>query len=190
MADIDEVRAALDKLVSAGTAPDKIIVLQCTTAYPAYHRDVNLRAMITMRDKLNVKVGYSDHTKGIEVAVAAAALGACVIEKHFTLDRSMQGPDHRASIEPAELKEMVRCIRNVEKALGDGVKKPSAAELTNRPVARKSIVAAADIKKGSKFTIENITVKRPGSGVNPMMWDKLIGKQAIKDFRKDDLIIL
>ena len=151
-------------------------------------QDVNLKAMLQLRDKFGVKVGYSDHTKGIEVPIAAVALEAEVIEKHFTLDRTLPGPDHKASLEPNELKAMVDAIRNIEQALGDGQKHVSASEEKNIAIARKSIVAAKDIKRGELLTEENLTTKRPGSGISPMRWEELIGTKAIRDFKEDELI--
>lgn len=188
MADMGEIEAALDILTKAGTLRDNITVLHSTTEYPASPDDVNLSAMLTMRNTFKVKVGYSDHTEGIEIPVAAAALGASVIEKHFTLDRNMPGPDHNASIEPLELKKMIRAVRNVEKALGDGIKKPSASEMKNIPIVRKSIVAAKNIRKGEVFTEGNITVKRPGTGISPMEWDRVLGAKSPRDFEEDELI--
>ena len=152
--------------------------------------DVNLRAMIGMREAFGVPVGYSDHTSGIEVAIAAVALGASVIEKHFTLDRSLPGPDHRASLEPGELRAMVACIRNIERALGDGIKRPTASELRNRPVVRKSLVAARAISAGERFSEQNLAVKRPGTGLSPMRWDEAVGRRALRDFAPDELIEL
>jgi len=167
MADLGEIEDALVVLMQAGTAPEDIIVLHCNTEYPAPFEDVNLKAMLTIRAAFpGIQVGYSDHTPGIEVPLAAVALGAEVIEKHFTLDRNMEGPDHRASLEPDELRSMVTAIRNMEKAMGSGIKKPSPSELKNKPIARKSIVAARNIAKGEVFTEENLTVKRPGTGIN------------------------
>ena len=188
MADIGEIEDALDVLTEAGTNLENITVLHCNTEYPTPMQDVNLKAMQTIAWAFNVRVGYSDHTLGIEVPVAVVAMGATVIEKHFTLDKNMQGPDHRASLEPGELEAMVHAIRNIEKALGKGIKKPSPSELKNKPIARKSIVAARDIKKGEIFNDENITVKRPGSGISPMRWDEMIGKKVSKDYKQDDLI--
>jgi len=190
MADLSEVKTALDILTLSGTDKENITVLHCNTEYPTPFEDVNLKAMLTLRDELGVKVGYSDHTLGIEVSVAAAALGAEVIEKHFTLDKNMEGPDHQASLEPYELKGMVAAIRNIEKALGDGIKCPSPSELKNNPITRKSIVATRDIKKGEVFSEENITVKRPGDGISPLNWDKIIGKISPKNFKADELITL
>jgi len=188
MADIGEIEDAIDILVESGTQKENITVLHATTEYPAPVEDVNLKAMVTIGRTFNIAFGYSDHTPGIEVPVAAVALGACVIEKHFTLDRNMEGPDHKASLEPAELRAMIKAIRNVESALGNGIKKPSKSELKNIPVVRKSIVAASDIKKGEVFTEKNIAVKRPGTGISPMRWDDVIGSISQKDYKEDDLI--
>ncbi|UCH46058.1 MAG: N-acetylneuraminate synthase [Nitrospiraceae bacterium] len=188
MAELSEIKDALSALTAAGTSKDNITVLHCSTEYPAHYEDVNLRAMITIENACNVEVGYSDHTTGIEVPVAAVALGAAVIEKHFTLDKNMSGPDHRASLEPHELKEMVGAIRNIEKAMGDGVKRSSASEVKNKVIARKSIVASRYIKKGEILSEDIITVKRPGTGISPMEWDRVIGKAASRDFEADDLI--
>lgn len=167
-----------------------IIVLHCNTQYPTPYRDVNLRAMQTMAELLFVKTGLSDHSLGIEVPIAAAAMGACVVEKHFTLSREMAGPDHKASLEPDELKTMVTSIRHIEEALGDGVKRITDSERSNIDIARKSIVAIRKIKKGEILTEENIYVKRPGNGVSPMLWDHAIGSEAIRDFETDELIEL
>jgi N,N'-diacetyllegionaminate synthase len=180
MATLEEVRTALNVLVEVGAEKDQITVLHCNTEYPTSMEDVNLTAMLTMRDELGVAVGYSDHTLGIEIPVAAVTLGATIIEKHFTLDRTQPGPDHAASLEPDELKAMVTAIRNIEKAMGNGVKKPSPSEIKNIPIARKSIVAKKPIKKGDLFTEENLTVKRPGTGISPMEWDTFIGKHTDK----------
>ena len=188
MADLGEIEDALDVLTESGTPLENITILHCNTEYPTPFEDVNLRAMLTIGHAFGVAVGYSDHTPGIEVAVAAVALGASVIEKHFTLDRNLPGPDHRASLEPPELSAMISGIRKIEKALGTGSKKPSPSELKNKPVARKSIVAAFPIKKGETFTDMNITVKRPGIGITPMRWDEMIGRKALKPYRKDELI--
>ncbi len=190
MANLGEIEAAIDAIEQAGTPRAKITVLHCTTEYPSPMEDVNLRAMINVGKALDVKIGYSDHTPGIEVPIAAVALGATVIEKHFTLDRSLSGPDHRASLEPDELKAMVAGIRNIERALGDGIKRPSPSELKNRPIARKSLVAARDIKAGELFSSDNLTAKRPGTGISPMVWDGVIGRRAIRDFSEDELIEL
>jgi N,N'-diacetyllegionaminate synthase len=190
MADLNEVEDALNVLVSSGTSREKITVLHCTTEYPAPMDQVNLLAMLGIKDSLKINIGYSDHTLGTEVSIAAAALGATVIEKHFTLDRNMYGPDHKASLEPLELKMMVNAIRNVEKALGDGVKRPSRVEITNRVSARKSIVAAKAIRGGEVLSIENVTAKRPGTGISPMEWDKVVGTIAKRAFQEDELIEL
>ncbi|MDE5997393.1 MAG: N-acetylneuraminate synthase family protein, partial [Muribaculaceae bacterium] len=160
------------------------------TQYPTPYQDINLRAMQTMAEELFVKTGFSDHSLGIEAPIAAVAMGACVIEKHFTLSREMAGPDHKASLEPAELKAMVTSIRHIEEALGDGVKRVTDSERPNIEIARKSIVAIKPIKKGEILTEENIYVKRPGNGVSPMLWDQAIGSEAIRDFAPDELIEL
>ena len=188
MATLEEVEAALGILVNSGTSKDNIIVLHANTAYPTPYEDANLNAMVTIGKVFNTAYGYSDHTPGIEVPVAAVAMGACVIEKHFTLDRAMDGPDHKASLEPNELTLMVKSIRNIEKALGDGIKKGSKSEERNRVIARKSIVASRLIKKGEKFSEKNLIVKRPGDGLSPMLFDFIIGKTAKKDFNIDDMI--
>ena len=188
MSDLGEVEDALEALAKAGSEKEDITVLHCNTEYPTPMEDVNLNAMRTMQDTLGVNVGYSDHTLGIEVPIAAVALGATVIEKHFTLDKNMDGPDHSASLDQAELKRMVTAIRNIENAMGDGIKRPTPSELKNKPVVRKSIVAVRDIKKGDTFTEDNITTKRPGTGISPMEWDSIIGRKAIKDFNEDELI--
>jgi N,N'-diacetyllegionaminate synthase len=188
MCDMSEIKAAIDVLSDNGTKEIKL--LHCNTEYPTPFEDVNLLAMQTMRDKFGLEVGYSDHTKGIEVPVAAVALGATVIEKHFTLDRNMEGPDHKASLEPDELKEMVSNIRHIEQALGTGDKTPSPSELKNKAVARKSIVAKQKIRKGDILTETNITVKRPGTGISPMSWFDVLGTKAVKDFEEDEMITL
>lgn len=190
MADLSEIKSALDILIKAGTQKEDITVLQCNTAYPTPAGDANLLAMRTIGKAFGVKVGYSDHTLGIEIPIAATALGATVIEKHFTLDRNMSGPDHKASLEPKELKDMVIAIRNIEKALGDGIKKVSPSEMNNKPIVRKSVVAKKDINKGEYFTEENITTKRPGTGISPMAWNKIINEKAKKPFSEDELIEL
>lgn len=190
MADLEGIKSALDILIKSGTIKENITVLHCTTAYPAPVKDANLLAMSTIKKTFGVSVGYSDHTVGIEAAIAAVALGAVVIEKHFTLDKNMQGPDHKASLDSKELKNMVGAIRNVEKALGNTEKKISASELKNKLLVRKSIVAAKDIEEGEVFTIENITTKRPASGINPMQWDDVVGKTAKRCFSFDELIEL
>jgi len=184
-----EIRAAIDLLIKYGLNKNQISILHCNTEYPTPMEDVNLRAMLTIKDKFNLTIGYSDHTLGVEVPIAAVALGAQIIEKHFTLDRSLPGPDHLASLEPQELKQMVIAIRNIEKALsGNGVKAPSESEKKNIEIARKSIVAKTKISKGVVFSELNITTKRPGYGISPMLWNEVIGKIAIKDFKEDDLI--
>jgi N,N'-diacetyllegionaminate synthase len=188
MADLGEIEDALDILTSCGTKKEDITILHCNTEYPTPYEDVNLLAMLTIKEALKVKVGYSDHTLGIEVPIAAVALGASVIEKHFTLDKNMEGPDHKASLEPHELKVMIDAIRNIEKSLGNGIKKPSKSELKNKDIARKSIVAKREIKKGEIFTEDNITVKRPGNGISPMRWYEVLGKVALKDYKEDELI--
>jgi N,N'-diacetyllegionaminate synthase len=188
MATLDELGAALAVLEGAGTPRRQITVLHCTTEYPTPMADVNLRAMLTIRDTFGVDVGYSDHTSGIEIAVAAVAMGASVIEKHLTIDRCLPGPDHRASLEPAEFASMVGAIRNLERAMGDGIKRPCAGEARNAAVVRKSIVAVRPIREGEPFSEANLTVKRPGTGVSPMQWDDVIGKPAPRDFAPDELI--
>ena len=190
MATMCEIGTALDILMESGTPRKLITVLHCNTEYPTPMTDVNLRAMVTIRDTFDVQVGYSDHTLGIEVSIAAVALGATVIEKHFTLDRNLPGPDHQASIEPEELKAMVTAIHNIEKATGDGVKRPSPSEVKNMPIARKSLVAACNILKGEVFSETNLTIKRPGIGISPMLWDKVLGCTAPRNFAPDELIEL
>ena len=191
MADLGEIEDALDVLVEAGTARRDITILHCNTEYPTPFKDVNLRAILTIKDAFpGVRVGYSDHALGIEAPIAVVAMGATVIEKHFTLDKNMEGPDHRTSLEPDELKAMVHAIRNIEKALGNGIKKPSPSELKNKPIARKSIVAARNIHKGESFTKENLAIKRPGTGISPMRWDEVIGRKASRNFNADELINL
>lgn len=188
MSTIKEVDSALKTLISAGTKKEDIIILHANTMYPTPMEDVNLNAMTTIQKELDIAVGYSDHTLGIEVDIAAVAMGAIVIEKHLTLDRTMNGPDHAASLEPNELNAMVSCIRNVELALGDFEKKPSPSEIINIDIARKSIVASQLIRKGDILSETNITVKRPGNGLSPMVWDKVIGTRARKDYNMDELI--
>ena len=190
MANLGEIEAAIDALEAAGTPRAMLTVLHCTTEYPTPMAEVNLRAMLSIHAAFGLAVGYSDHTQGIEVAIAAVAMGATVIEKHFTLDRNLPGPDHKASLEPAELNAMVAAIRNIEVALGDGIKRPSPGEARNRPVVRKSLVASRAIKSGALFTAENITAKRPATGISPMRWDEVIGKTALRDFGPDELIVL
>ena len=186
MCEMDEIQAAIDVLTKNGTKDIKL--LHCNTEYPTPFEDVNLRAMATMREAFGLEVGYSDHTKGIEVPIAAVALGATVIEKHFTLDRNMEGPDHKASLEPDELAKMVSSIRNIERALGNGDKTPSPSEKKNITVARKSIVAAKNIKAGEFITEQLVTVKRPGTGISPMKWNEVLGTRAVRDFDEDELI--
>lgn len=188
MATLGEIEEALTALEIAGTPRSSITVLHCNTEYPTPMQDVNLLAMARIRDAFGVSVGYSDHTAGIEVAIAAVALGAAIIEKHLTLDRNLPGPDHKASLEPAEFAAMVQAIRNIERALGDGIKRPSASEASNKQMARKSLVAAKPIKAGERFTIENVTAKRPGTGISPMRWDEVVGRTATCDFCIDAMI--
>lgn len=190
MCTMEDIEQAITVLTSNGTKKEDITVLHCNTEYPTPMQDVNLKAMQTISRKLGVKVGYSDHTLGIEVPIAAVALGATIIEKHFTLDRNMEGPDHKASLEPGELKAMVKAIRNIEKALGSPEKTVTDSERKNREVARKSIVASTSIKKGDLFSETNITVKRPGSGISPMRWEYVLGQIASRDFEEDELIEL
>ena len=186
MSTLQEVEDALNVLRQNGAS--EIILLHCTTNYPTPMQDVNLRAMLTLKEKFGCKIGYSDHTQGIEVPIAAVALGATVIEKHFTLDKNMEGPDHKASIEPDEFAQMVKSIRSIEKALGNGEKTPSQSEIANIAVARKSIIALKEIKAGEVFSEENITTKRPGTGINPMRWNEILGQKAKRDFAEDELI--
>lgn len=188
MSTLEEVENAVNILYENGITKNNLTLLHVTTEYPTPMEDVNLLAMLTMRDKFNVSVGYSDHTIGIEVPIAAVAMGATVIEKHFTLDKMMEGPDHKASLDPTELKAMVQAIRNIEIALGDGIKKPTQSEIKNIAIVRRSIVAKKTIKKGRLFTNDNLIVKRPGNGINPMKWDQIIGTLATKDYKEDDLI--
>ena len=188
MSDLKEIGEAIKILTNAGTLKENITVLHANTMYPTPMEDVNLRAILTIQNKFDVAVGYSDHTLGIEVDIAAVAMGANIIEKHFTLDKTMDGPDHKSSISPEELKAMVSSIRNIEKALGSSVKKPSKSEKPNISMARKSIVASKSIKKGELFTEKNITTKRPGTGISPMEWDSIIDKVAKRDYQIDDLL--
>lgn len=190
MASLGEIESALCVLEAAGTRREQIVVLHCNTEYPTPMADVNLRAMQNIGSAFGVAVGYSDHTRGIEIAVAAVALGATVIEKHFTLDRSLPGPDNAASLEPDELKAMVASIRNIEAALGDGIKRPSASEAKNKAIARKSLVATAPIRMGETFTPDNVSARRPGTGISPMNWDDVMGRIASRDFAIDELIAL
>ena len=188
MSNMNEVKIALDILTNSGTKKKNITVLHANTEYPTPMEDVNLRAMVTIGKVLDIKFGYSDHTLGIEVDIAAVAMGAKCIEKHFTLDCNMEGPDHKASLEPDELKEMVKSIRNIELALGSNIKKPSNSELPNIQIARKSIVAKTKIKKGDILKENNITIKRPGGGISPMNWDNVIGTIATKNYEEDEMI--
>lgn len=190
MSTLKDVEECLNLIVVSGTDKEKITLLHCTTEYPAPLEEVNLKAMLTLKETFGVNVGYSDHTKGIEISIAAAAMGATVIEKHFTLDNKMEGPDHVASLESHELAEMIRCIRNVDLAMGDGDKQIAASEEKNIVIARKSILAAYDIEEGEIFTDENLIVKRPGSGINPMRWNEVVGKKAKRKFSKDEFIEL
>lgn len=188
MADIGEIEDALDVIISAGTKKENITVLHANTMYPTPMEDVNLKAMVTIGNTFDIAYGYSDHTLGIEVDIAAVAMGATVIEKHFTLDKTMEGPDHKASLEPDELKAMVKGIRNIELALGSSIKKPSKSETPNIPIARKSIVANQSIKKGDMLSEDNLAIKRPANGINPMRWDEIVGTVATKNYEVDELI--
>jgi len=190
MADLGEIRAALDIFAGAGTKKEDITVLHCNTQYPTPIEDANLLAMVTIKKVLGVKVGYSDHTLGCEAVIGAVALGATVIEKHFTLDRDMEGPDHKASVQPDELKAMVKAIRNTEAALGDGIKRASESELESKLVVRKSIVAAREVEAGEVLTETNLAVKRPGTGISPTEWDAVLGKRAKRKFMTDELVEL
>lgn len=190
MSTLGEIEAAIDALEQVGLARSSVTLLHCNTEYPTPMADVNLRAMIALKHAFGVAVGYSDHTRGIEVPIAAVALGATIIEKHFTLDRTLQGPDHLASLEPLELTAMVTAIRNIEAALGDGVKRPSPSEMKNRTMARKSIVAARAIAAGEVLSEENLAVKRPGTGMSPMDWDRVVGRAAPRAFAADEPIVL
>ena len=188
MANLGEIESVLHVLVEAGTKKENITLLHANTQYPTPMEDVNLKAMVSMGKAFGVKFGYSDHTLGIEVPIASVALGACVVEKHFTLDKNMQGPDHKASLEPEELKQMVKSIRNIELALGDGIKQISRSESENVMIARKSIVAKKMIKKGEILSGENLAVKRPAGGINPMRWDEVVGSEAKKNYEQDEMI--
>jgi N,N'-diacetyllegionaminate synthase len=190
MANLGEIEAAIDELERVGMLRTDITVLHCTTEYPAPMKEVNLRAIRAIGAAFGTSVGYSDHTEGIEVAIAAVAMGATVIEKHFTLDRNLPGPDHKASLEPAELKAMVTAIRNLEIAMGDGIKRLTPSEARNKPVVRKSLVASQAIKAGEVFSAHNITTKRPGTGISPIIWDEIMGRTAPRDFVADELIEL
>lgn len=188
MSTLKDIENALSVLFAGGVNIEDITVLHCTTDYPARMDEVNLNAMVSIGKEFGVSMGYSDHTEGIEVSMAAVALGAVVIEKHFTLDRNLSGPDHKASLEPRELTALVEGIRNLEVAMGDGIKRPMKSELANLNAARKSLVASQRIRKGDLFSIENVTVKRPGSGISPMEWDSIIGTVSDKNYEEDDLI--
>jgi N,N'-diacetyllegionaminate synthase len=188
MSTLMEIEVAFNILINAGTSKNNITILHANTMYPTPMEDVNLRAMLTIKNKFDVAVGYSDHTLGIEIDIAAAALGASIIEKHFTLDKKMNGPDHQASLEPNELKSMIDAIRNIEKAMGDGVKILTRSEKPNIGIARKSIVAKTEIKKGDIFSVKNLTTKRPGIGISPMKWDSIIGSVAKRDYNLDDIL--
>ena len=188
MSNMDEIEAAINVLEESGTNRSKITVLHCTTAYPVPMSDVNLRAMQSIQNEFNVAVGYSDHTLGIEIPIAAVALGATIIEKHFTTDRSLPGPDHKASLESAELKAMIDGIRSIETALGDGIKRLMPSEAGNLEVIRRSIVARTKIMKGETFSTDNLTTKRPGHGISPMLWAEVVGKVATHDYLMDELI--
>lgn len=190
MSDLNDIENALNILIKSGADKKNIIVLHATSEYPCPIDEVNLRAMLNINNTFGVNVGYSDHTQGIEVSIAAVALGASFIEKHLTLSRNMEGPDHQASLEPAEFKAMVKAIRNIEQALGDGAKIPSKSEIKNIKIIRKSIVASENIKSGDVFSENNITIKRPGSGISPMLWDEVLGQIATRDFSLDELIEL
>ena len=188
MANMKEVKQALGVLLLKGVNKDDVFILHCNSEYPTPMQDVNLTAMLSIKKELGVDIGYSDHTLGIEIPIAAVALGARIIEKHFTLDRMMPGPDHKASLEPEELKEMVSAIRNIEFALGDGVKKPTNSEKKNINIVRKSIVTIQPIKKGELFTDKNIGVKRPGNGISAMKWYDILGTRSSKDYKSDELV--
>lgn len=190
MCELSDIEAALNVLIDEGVNKEQITVLHCNTEYPTPYQDVNLKAMLEIGEKFGVKIGYSDHTQGIEVPIAAVALGASVIEKHFTLDKTMEGPDHKASLEPGELKAMVSAIRHIELALGSGHKTISDSERKNIEIARKSIVAACHIKEGEVLTEKNLTVKRPGNGINPMRWNEVVGTIAVRDFEEEEMIVL
>lgn len=190
MCELTDIEAALTVLVKEGVRKEQITILHCNTEYPTPYQDVNLRAMLEIAEKFGVKVGYSDHTQGIEIPIAAVAMGAIVIEKHFTLDKTMEGPDHKASLEPEELKAMVTAIRHIEQALGTGHKTISDSERKNIEIARKSIVAACPIKKGEILTEENLTVKRPGTGISPMRWNEVLGNVASRDYSEEEMIVL
>jgi N,N'-diacetyllegionaminate synthase len=188
MANLKEIENAIKVLIKSGTSKKKISILHCNTEYPTPYKDVNLKAMKSLEKKFRCPVGYSDHTTGIEIPIAAVALGASIIEKHITLNKNMKGPDHKASIEPKDFENMIKGIRIIEKSLGDGIKKASSSEIKNITIARKSIVALTKIKKGEVFSEKNLTVKRPGTGLSPMLWDRVLGKKSHKDYIEDQLI--
>ena len=188
MANLKEIENAIKILTKSGTSKKKISILHCNTEYPTPYKDVNLKAMKSLEKKFKCPVGYSDHTTGIEIPIAAVALGASIIEKHITLNKNMKGPDHKASIEPKDFENMIKGIRIIERSLGNGIKKASSSEIKNIPIARKSIVALTKIKKGEVFSEKNLTVKRPGTGLSPMQWDKVLGKKSHKDYVEDQLI--
>jgi len=190
MSTLNEIKNALTVLICSGTKRNKITVLHCNTEYPTPFEDVNLQAMLTIKNTFNISVGYSDHTEGIAIPIAATALGATVIEKHLTLDKKMNGPDHKASLEPHEFSKMVKSIRDITSAIGNGIKKPSKSEINNIIIARKSIVAKTFILKNDVFSENNITIKRPGNGINPMKWESVLGRKSKYYFKKDDLIKL
>ncbi len=190
MANLGEIESAIDVLTQCGTKRENITLLQCNTEYPTPFCDVNLKAMNTLHNAFHLPVGYSDHTPGISIPLAAVGMGATIIEKHFTLDKNMEGPDHKASLEPHELKAMVQGIREIELALGDGIKRTSPSEAKNKPIARKSIVANCAIKKGEILSEVNLYAKRPAGGISPMEWDNVVGKKAIRDFAPDEMIEL
>tara|TARA_Y100000590_G_scaffold466739_1_gene643146 strand:- start:3474 stop:4481 length:1008 start_codon:yes stop_codon:yes gene_type:complete len=188
MSTFKEIKEAIYILNKSGTPMKKITLLQCNTEYPTPFKDVNLNAMIEMKKKLNIKIGYSDHTMGIEVPIAAAALGAEIIEKHFTLNNNLKGPDHKVSLNPKDFSKMIYSIRNIEKSFGNKIKKPTKSEMSNKRIVRRSIVASTNIIKGDIFSLKNLTLKRPGTGISPMKWDKIIGRKAKRNFKKDSLI--
>lgn len=188
MANMGEIEGAIQIFLDAGLSRQHITVLHCTTEYPTPIEEVNLKAMLSIGEAFKVKIGYSDHTQGIEIPIAAAALGAAVIEKHFTLDRNMEGPDHKASLEPLELKAMVLAIRNIEAALGNGIKKPSASEIKNMVVARKSIHYAEDLEAGTRIDLKHLVIKRPGNGISPMLFELVLGKTLFYKVRQDEMV--
>jgi len=188
MSNLSEIRSALNILEKNGVPKNLVTVLHCTTSYPVPMIDVNLKAMLTIQKEFDVAVGYSDHTLGIEIPIAAVAIGASIIEKHFTLDRNLYGPDHKSSLEPKELKAMVKAIRNIELALGDGVKQMMPSEKSNREIVRKSLVAIKEIKRGDIFSLDNVAAKRPGNGISPMNWNQIVGKKSKRNYLVDDLI--